>query len=128
MALPTFSPPQPPTREDGSAPRVATNSRDLISSFGDGYEQRAADGLNALSRSVPLVWAYLSSADADTLCGVFDGYGRAQAFWYTLPWEASQRKFRIGGAASSPLYIRDMGRGITVRVETTFQEVFDLGS
>jgi hypothetical protein len=75
-----------------------------------------------------LVWAYLAGADADTLCGTFDSYGRSQAFYYTLPWESSPRKFRIGGAPNSPLYIRDQGRGITVRVEVTFQEVFDLGS
>ena len=127
MPLPTLSPPKPPSREDGSG-RAATNSRDLISTFGDGYEQRAADGLNALSRTVPLVWAYLSGTQADTLCGTFDGYGRSQAFWYQLPWETSARKWRIGAAANSPLYIRDEGRGITVRVEVTFQEVFDLGS
>lgn len=127
MAPPTFTPPKPPSREGGSG-RAATNSRDLIAPFGDGYEQRAADGINALSRSVPLVFAYLSGADADTLCGFFDGVGRASPFLYQLPWEAAQRQWRIGGAANSPLYVRDMGRGLTVRVEVTLQECFDLGS
>ena len=127
MAPPTFTPPKPPSREDGSG-RAATVSRDLIAPFGDGYEQRAADGINSLYRTVPLVFAYLAGSDADTLCAFFDGLGRSQAFIYQLPWEAAQRQWRIGGAANSPLYTRDMGRGLTVRVEVTFQEIFDLGS
>lgn len=127
MAPPTFSPPKPPSREDGSG-RVATNSRDLISTFGDGYEQRGPDGLNYQFRSVPLVFAYLSGAQADQLCGTFDSYGRSNPFIYTLPWESSPRQWRIGGAANTPLYTRDQGRGLTVRVEVMFQECFDAGS
>ena len=126
MAFPTLTPPKVPSREDGSG-RPATNSRDLINTFGDGYEQRAPDGLNNIYRTVGLIWAYLQSSDANTLCGTFDGWGRTQAFYYTLPWETSQRLFRIGGAANTPLYTRDEGRGLTVRVEVTLQEVFDLG-
>ena len=91
MTLPTLSPPSPPSREDGSA-RASTNSRDLMATFGDGYEQRGMDGLNNLSRTVALVWAFLAATDADTFCTTLDSYGRSQAFYYTLPWEGSARK------------------------------------
>lgn len=122
--LPLFVPPKVPSREDGSG-RAAQGSRDLISTFGDGYEQRAADGLNPLLISVPLVFAYLQPSDATTLCGILNGYGRSTTFAYTLPWESSPRKFRIGGAANTPLYTRDTGRGLTHRVEVSLQEVAD---
>lgn len=125
MALNTFSPPKPPSRQSA---RVQRMSRDLIADFGDGYEQRGIDGLNNLALSVPLIWAYLAPRDAQTIGSFFDGQTRATPFYYTLPWESSPRKWRVGGAANSPLYVTDETRGITWSVEVTLQEVFDTQS
>ena len=125
MALNTFSPPKAPSRDSG---RITQMSRDLIANFGDGYEQRATDGLNNLALTVPLVFAYLSQADAQTIVDFLLGQTRSIPFYYTLPWETGPRKWRIGGAANAPLYIWDKSRGITDRVEFTLQECFDTES
>lgn len=125
MALNTFSPPKPPSRQTA---RVQRLSRDLIATFGDGYEQRGVDGLNNLALSIPLIWAYLSLSEAQTIASFLDGQTRATPFYYTLPWESAPRKWRIGGSDSSPLYVIDKSRGITWSVEVTFQECFDTQS
>lgn len=87
----TFSPPAEP--EVGAGAEITFRAR--VAQFGDGYEQRIADGINTQRLRVTLVWRVLSATDANTIQTFFSGVQSHQAFLYTLPWEASPRKFRL---------------------------------
>lgn len=53
--------------------------------FGDGYEQRSADGLNPNPDKWLLNWDELTDADITTLLSFFDGLGGVATFtWQSL--------------------------------------------
>lgn len=54
-------------------------------SFGDGYEQRAPDGLNATQRSWNLSWSSLDKGQADTLNDFILAKGGHTAFLWEHP-------------------------------------------
>ncbi|MBA60028.1 MAG: hypothetical protein CMQ40_12770 [Gammaproteobacteria bacterium] len=72
-----------------------TEFRARVLSFGDGYEQRVADGINAKRLKATLIWRVLNSSDADAIEGFFWAHPSWVAFLYVLPWETSARKFRV---------------------------------
>ncbi len=111
----TFSPPKAPTV--GSQRR--TTARILEAQFGDGYSQRAGDGLNSVEDAFSLVWNALSEAEADTITDFFEARGGWEAFDWTPPGEVAARKFRCGE------WTRDWD-GAMRRVTANFAEVFDL--
>lgn len=67
----------------GSSMRVKT--RLIKTSFGDGYEQRVVDGINATIREIPLIWQNLTAADHDELLAFFEAQV-GQSFDFTPPW------------------------------------------
>ena len=75
-----FSPPVNPSPDLGHEiePRV------LLARFGDGYSQRAADGLNTQQRRYDsLRWDNVSQAEADAITGFFVARGGVEAFFWT---------------------------------------------
>jgi phage-related protein len=76
----TFTPPVNPSPDLGYEiePRV------LVAGFGDGYQQRAADGLNAMRRVYGDVsFENLTLAEADAITGFFAARAGVEAFWWT---------------------------------------------
>lgn len=89
----TFTPayaPSPQSTSRADTPRV------LRAEFGDGYSQRARDGLNFSRRTVTLQWDALAAADADTIEAFFAERGGTEAFYYTLPLEATAYLWTAG--------------------------------
>ena len=82
MPLNTFEPPRPPSVE---AARQETTYRVLRTDFGDGYSQRAADGLNSIQKEWTLEWANLTNEEADEIVNFFEGRLGADAFFWTPP-------------------------------------------
>ena len=62
-----------------SAPRV------LVASFGDGYEQRIADGINTLNETYSLSFASRPKADIDDIVAFLDGKKGVSSFPLILP-------------------------------------------
>ena len=62
-----------------SAPRV------LVASFGDGYEQRIADGINTLNETYSLSFATRPKADIDDIVAFLDGKKGVSSFPLILP-------------------------------------------
>ena len=62
-----------------SRPRV------LVASFGDGYEQRIADGINTLNETYSLTFATRLKADIDDIVGFLDGKKGVSSFILTFP-------------------------------------------
>lgn len=99
--------------------RINTNTKRIVVSFGDGFEQRLTEGLNQNPLSVNLTFE-LSQSDADTAISflnarVTDG----ASFDYTLPSETSSRKFVC---ERFPRSIPFLNR---VRLSCVFREVFE---
>lgn len=81
MSIPTFSPPMAPSVESTRTmkPRV------LTAAFGDGYEQRAPDGLNAQLEKLTVVWSRLKPVDRRAITEFFEARAGAEAFSWTAP-------------------------------------------
>ena len=62
-----------------STPRV------LVASFGDGYEQRIADGINTLNETYSLSFASRPKADIDDIVAFLDGKKGVSSFPLILP-------------------------------------------
>ena len=92
MALETFNP------QPGPAPgtRLTQQPKLLIADFGDGYTQRAADGLNALKQQWETVaWQNLTKAEAVNIEQFFEAHQGGEAFYWTPPGYQTQRKFIV---------------------------------
>lgn len=116
MTLPTFTPPKAPTL--GGARRSVTPATRIVA-FGDGYEQRAPDGLNPLKRKVSPEWTGLTVAQADEIDAFFAARGGHEAFLWTEPGFATERKWRVVS------WTRDPQTKFRDHVSAEFVEVFD---
>jgi phage-related protein len=68
--------------------------RVLEKKLGDGYTQRAADGLNNVALKYEAVWTGLTKEEADGLTGFFDARGGTEAFKASeLPGRLRDRKW-----------------------------------
>ena len=59
--------------------------RILTADFGDGYSQRAADGLNGQNESMTMVWNTITYADALIIMNFLDSMQGVGAFSYQAP-------------------------------------------
>ena len=62
-----------------STPRV------LVARFGDGYEQRIADGINSINEMFSVTFNNRSAAEVDDITGYFASLKGATSFTYTIP-------------------------------------------
>lgn len=118
MSLETFSPAKPPSY--GSARSV--QPRVLETPFGDGYRQRAGDGLNGVAESWELTWTVLVPDDADAIEAFFIARAGHEPFWWTSPRDSSPKKYVC------TKWQRSMAAGNADRISATFVQDFTLGS
>lgn len=112
----TFTPPQDPAYglNKSNSPRV------LQVQFGDGYSQRAEDGINNLPTTWDVTWDVLSVADADTIETFFNDRAGAESFDYQFPNESASAKYIVKTWNRTDISFD------SVRITTQFEEVFDL--
>lgn len=99
---------------------TASNTRTLAATFGDGYTQRGADGLNGVQKQVPLTWNSLTVAEADTIEDFFIAQGGYIAFAWTAPRDEQPKKWIVTS------WNRLSMDQYTDSISATFQQVFDL--
>jgi phage-related protein len=116
MSLQTFNPAVNPSYNY----RKATETRILRTEFGDGYTQRAADGLNSIKKVVDLAFQNVTKTNADAIETFFTARGGWEAFNYTLPDESSARKF------IAEKWERQATGPNLFTVHVTLEEVFDI--
>jgi phage-related protein len=75
----TFTPPYHPDFGNQRQKKAMV----LKAMFGDGYQQRAGDGLNNRPTTLNLTWTNLSDTDAATITDFFAARKGYQSFWYT---------------------------------------------
>ena len=113
-----FAPPVAPSVTGAAYDRTA---KVIENKLGDGYSQRARDGLNHVQTRVRLVWLTLSRADADDIEAFFDLMGGDRAFRYGLP--PSNTPVRAWVCTS---WRRDPNTELTDTFEADLVEVFDV--
>jgi phage-related protein len=118
MSVPiTFAPPKAPSESTSTTlePRV------LIASYGDGFEQRLADGRNNAPVLADVTWNALeASTDADTITAFFAARGGVEPFEYALPPSAIVRRWVCETWSQTALDT------YAASVSAQFREVFDL--
>ncbi len=65
--------------------RRATKPRVLLASFGDGYEQRASDGINSLSEEYTISFVNRTKTEVDDIVAFFDAKKGVTSFNFTIP-------------------------------------------
>ena len=106
---------EPKLAGDASA---TVTPRTLRVDFGDGYNQRAGDGINTTPAKWTLKWD-LIAADATTLITFFRTHGGYTAFEWTPPRSATgPKKFIINDWGEVPY--GDSGATITANIEQVY--------
>lgn len=122
MTLPTFAPPVSPSvnSQKSVQPRV------LKAAFGDGYAQRAADGLNSRPAAWDLRWDALCTADADTIEAFLVARGGFEAFWWTPLDTTSPLTFVAESWTRAPVVGAEMLTERRFSMTAKLTQVFDL--
>lgn len=88
-----------------------------VAKFGDGYSQRALDGLNYQERTATLVWPALTQAQFDEINDWFDDHS-AEAFDYAIPPEDTE--LRWIWLTKTPGWADAINRSLSVNIERVF--------
>ena len=99
-----------------------TKTRILVNNFGDGYRQRAADGLNPTLKEYDVGWIG-SDTDIKELVDHFEEREGYQDFTWTPPDNSSEYKWTC--EEWSRVQISDTGDGIA-KLTAHFRQEFDL--
>lgn len=95
---------------------LTTKPRIRTATFGDGYEQRLADGINNAPRSWALTFTR-PTVEADAILAFFEARNGAESFDWTPPYGAAGKFVARDWSAS---LIGPVAKSISV----TFEEVF----
>lgn len=116
MPLNTFVP--------ATAPDVGLSGsnkfRTLKANFGDGYKQRAGDGINTKEKKYSLSWDNLEVSEVNDIITFLDGQAGYIAFNYTLPGDSVSQKFICED------YSETWMQGNLKGCSATFELVYDL--
>lgn len=89
-------------------------------SFGDGYRQRSANGINNKPRTLNLTWDLKPAADIATIKDFIDLRGGVTVFEYTPIGEAVELQWTCGGYNETP------GNALYSTITATFIQEFDI--
>jgi phage-related protein len=98
----------------------STETRVLRADLGDGYSQRAGDGINVTKQMWTLVFPCEDSTTAIAIYSFFEDKGGSEYFYWTPFRESTPRKFIC--SSWSETFLGNSNTAITAQLE----EVFDL--
>ena len=91
-----------------------------VAQFGDGYSQRNSFGKNQIAMDLTLTWTNISAAEKTILENFFNAHARGQAFFYTMPDEATPRKWYIGEEGWQVTYIKYGIYAVSLKLKECF--------
>ncbi|KAA0573367.1 phage tail protein [Azospirillum sp. Sh1] len=115
MTVPTFVPPYPPVLGSEIEPEFKV----LEAGFGDGYTQRAADGLNNIRDQLTVTWERLTSTELSVIEDFIRARRGTESFWWQPPGDHYPRRWICRKLKRT----RASNNGINLNA--TFIEVFD---
>jgi phage-related protein len=92
----------------------------LLSKFGDGYEQVAPNGLNNVIDTWDIIWGGLTTSEYQTVMTALRSVGTWGVLLYTPCDEPLAKKFRVAGDVTATR------EGTTYKVTTQLRQVFDI--
>lgn len=101
---------------------ASVNQRDqkvIIANYGNGYEQRAAMGLNSIWRVWDIAMNGLTETQRDTLISFYNSHGKVLSFDWTPPGESVSQKWVF----ESP--ISETNNGCLYSFAFTLRQVFE---
>ena len=103
-----------------SAPKV------LVASFGDGYEQRIADGINTLAETYSLSFATRTKEDIDDIVLFLDTQKSVSKFILTLPdsnntTRTGERDVKVVSTGYSTTYDYDNFYSLSLTLKRVFE-------
>ena len=97
--------------------------KDISTQYGDGYSERAPDGLNNTRENWDIIWAPLTQAEYQTVRDALLSVGT----WGTITWtpcdDTIQKKFRIKKGTSLK---RTRVANRQYKVSISIQQIFDV--
>lgn len=91
MPIPTFTPPATAPLDPGA--RRSNKPKVLMAQFGDGFAQRARDGLNNNPLRRDFSWSNLTKEEAEAIDEFFLARRGEQSFYYQKPDESRVRAY-----------------------------------
>lgn len=85
-----------------------TEYRTLVTNFGGGYTQRAADGINFRREKWSLIFEGLDATERQTLRDFFDGLGAHITFDWQPPNSPSTKKWRVKSRVKEQVFAGDI--------------------
>jgi phage-related protein len=104
---------------EGDASRVSHQPRVRRTVFGDGYEQRSPDGLNAIAQTWSLTFNNVDNAIADDIEAFLTAQKGCLAFDWTPKWKATPIKVVCEG------FERAIDGEFASNLSCTFRQVFE---
>jgi phage-related protein len=99
-----------------------TTFRTLRASFGDGYSQRAPDGINSRSDKWDIKWGALTPSELQIVEAALDSVGGHGILLWTPIGETVQKKF----VNTKATYSRTRVNSTAYTVSVSLDEVFDI--
>lgn len=87
MTLPVFN----PSRNPDQKPDIEETPNVLKTAMGDGYVQRAGNGINNILQNDDLSWTNIDTTSGMAIINFFRDKKGYLPFTYQLPWESSPR-------------------------------------
>lgn len=94
--------------------------RILFNEFGDGYTQRAADGLNTSPLMLSLTWDLLTATQRQEIVDFFEARASHESFNWTLPDTLETFKFICLTWDDNLIYYDQYS------IQASFKQVFDI--
>jgi phage-related protein len=110
--------PSAPKPDPGA--EIQTNLSLLEATLGDGYTQRAKNGINNVASTLPLTYTNITGAERDILINFCIAHSAGQAIYYQLADEGTPRKWYIKN------YKRTKVAYDVFNVTINLQECFDI--
>lgn len=94
----------------------------LENRFGDGYIQRAADGLNSNKDRWTVTWTNLTDAEMNLLYGFLRGRAGYKPFYFQAPGDSEQKQWTARDVRKQPMQVS--GQFAYWKISATFTQAF----
>ena len=102
------------------ASQVSTKYQVLKTQYGNGYSQRAGDGINNVQDSWQVQWNGLTTANFQILKSAFDAAAGVDYFTWQAPGDTTTKKWIVSQVT------RTNWSGAVYDIAVTLEQVFDL--
>ena len=106
--------------ELSAQPEGETAFRTISVQYGNGYEQRAKDGINSSKTTWGVTWAAITLAQYTTVVAALEAAGGVDYFLWKAPGDTTTKKWKVLS------YIRGHSDGEWYYVNASLEQVYDL--